>query len=495
MSSTVTIHKDESLSRDRRCRPREPVQQAVLVFFGENNWGKLIDLGESGMSFEFDQAPPLRQKINFKLETMGCTAAHLGRQHFNDSFGLAGEVVWTRQFERAAGVRFLDLPEGSRQQIQNLVSFETAASTASADEATSSDVLVSESEPTKSAARPTEAPSEGEGVNTLAEAGTTELWTPPVEDFDSEQIPKILEAPTLEAYEKLRIDEPSGNLDPLASKSRAVRIALIAVLGLLAILAAVAAATRIPVLRLRGTQGAERVPSLPAGQGRPAGPDSRSVGLTPQPFMVEVSDANNKKWLLWFDHNLPKSLPMSVAHTSVAPSSPSEPRKKATGREQSSLAEKHDGLQGNRYFKPQLSRPKTNPLATHSSADAAPVIPDLSAAPSLESTSGILTPAEVPAPIVKSVVTGGKVQLAHLLKSVPPAYPELARSLHLAGDVTLDALIAADGNVRDVKVVSGPVVLQQAAINAVREWKYEPAQLDGKPVPMQLRITVKFSSQ
>jgi protein TonB len=212
--------------------------------------------------------------------------------------------------------------------------------------------------------------------------------------------------------------------------------------------------------------------------------------------VVEVSDANNKKWLLWFDRNLPKSLPMPVALKSVAPSTPAEPKRKSTGREQSSLPEKHNGLQRSKYFKPQLSHPNTNSLASHVSADAPPAIPDIPAAPLLGSAAGIPAPAGVLAtPVVRTAPAGGKVQQARLLKSVPPVYPELARSLHLAGDVTLDALITADGNVRDIKVMSGTVLLQQAAINAVRRWKYEPAQLDGKPVPMHLSITVKFSSQ
>jgi protein TonB len=65
----------------------------------------------------------------------------------------------------------------------------------------------------------------------------------------------------------------------------------------------------------------------------------------------------------------------------------------------------------------------------------------------------------------------------------------------LAGDVTLDALIDTDGNVMDVKTLSGPALLQQAARDAVRLWKYAPARLDGRPVPMHLTVTVKFSSR
>jgi protein TonB len=87
---------------------------------------------------------------------------------------------------------------------------------------------------------------------------------------------------------------------------------------------------------------------------------------------------------------------------------------------------------------------------------------------------------------------GGQVQAARLLKSVPPVYPAIARSNHQNGDVTLDALIDASGNITEVSVISGPALLRKAAIEAVRQWKYEPAQLDGRAVPMHLRVTVKF---
>jgi len=56
----------------------------------------------------------------------------------------------------------------------------------------------------------------------------------------------------------------------------------------------------------------------------------------------------------------------------------------------------------------------------------------------------------------------------------------------------VDALIDASGNVKTVKVLSGPTTLQQAAIETVRQWKYEPARLDGQAVAMHLSVTVKF---
>jgi len=90
---------------------------------------------------------------------------------------------------------------------------------------------------------------------------------------------------------------------------------------------------------------------------------------------------------------------------------------------------------------------------------------------------------------------GGQVQVARLLKSVRPDYPPIARSSHTGGNVTVDALIDANGNVTDLKAVSGPPILQQAALDAVRQWKYDPARLDGRPVAIHLTLTVRFHAE
>jgi protein TonB len=87
---------------------------------------------------------------------------------------------------------------------------------------------------------------------------------------------------------------------------------------------------------------------------------------------------------------------------------------------------------------------------------------------------------------------GGEVKAARLISSAPPAYPPLARSQGMEGDVTLDALIDETGRVTKIKTISGPGLLQQAAAAAVRQWKYEPAILGGKAVPIHITVTLKF---
>jgi protein TonB len=82
-----------------------------------------------------------------------------------------------------------------------------------------------------------------------------------------------------------------------------------------------------------------------------------------------------------------------------------------------------------------------------------------------------------------------------LISSVPPAYPALAKTQHVSGSVLVDALIDANGRVTTMKVVSGPALLHQSAMDALKQWKYRPATLDGKPTPMHLTVTVQFRLQ
>jgi TonB family protein len=90
---------------------------------------------------------------------------------------------------------------------------------------------------------------------------------------------------------------------------------------------------------------------------------------------------------------------------------------------------------------------------------------------------------------------GGDVKQAQLLKSVPPIYPTMAKSQHISGNVKIDALIDASGNVSAMSVLSGPTMLHQAALTAVKQWHYQPAELDGKPTSMHLTVTVQFRLQ
>jgi protein TonB len=89
---------------------------------------------------------------------------------------------------------------------------------------------------------------------------------------------------------------------------------------------------------------------------------------------------------------------------------------------------------------------------------------------------------------------GGQLKPAQPISRVEPEYPKLARQSGAGGVVALEATIGLDGRVKNPRVVSGNVMLQKAAIDAVLQWRYKPATLNGKPVESPVEIRLNFVS-
>jgi protein TonB len=110
--------------------------------------------------------------------------------------------------------------------------------------------------------------------------------------------------------------------------------------------------------------------------------------------------------------------------------------------------------------------------------------------------SGVAPP---PAPIVSAPKTpirvGGGVKAPRLIFGPEPVFPVLARQAKIAGAVVIDAVIDTQGNVVEMKTVSGPQILALAAMEALRQWKYEPTILGGEAFPVRLLITITFDNQ
>ncbi len=86
----------------------------------------------------------------------------------------------------------------------------------------------------------------------------------------------------------------------------------------------------------------------------------------------------------------------------------------------------------------------------------------------------------------------GNAQAAKLITQVAPEYPAAAKQGGIEGTVVLEAIVGKDGTVQDVKAVSGPPVLAQAALDAVKNWVYQPTLLNGEPVEVKTTIQVNF---
>ena len=80
-----------------------------------------------------------------------------------------------------------------------------------------------------------------------------------------------------------------------------------------------------------------------------------------------------------------------------------------------------------------------------------------------------------------------------MLTQVKPVYPPLAKQARIQGVVLLEAVISKDGAIDNLRVISGHPLLTQAAIDAVKQWRYKPTLLNGEPVEVVTTITVNFA--
>lgn len=99
--------------------------------------------------------------------------------------------------------------------------------------------------------------------------------------------------------------------------------------------------------------------------------------------------------------------------------------------------------------------------------------------------------AEAAAP--QRIRVGGNVRPPRLIRQPSPIYPMLAKQARVQGVVTLHAIIAKDGTIQELKVVSGHPLLVPAALEAVKQWLYEPTLLNGEPVEVDMQLDVHFT--
>jgi protein TonB len=106
---------------------------------------------------------------------------------------------------------------------------------------------------------------------------------------------------------------------------------------------------------------------------------------------------------------------------------------------------------------------------------------------------GSSAPAPMPPPTpTKLLRPGGDIRPPSKTRHVAPVYPAIALANRVQGLVILDAVIGENGRVRDVRVLRSVPLLDQAAVDAVRQWQFTPTLLNGQAVPVVMTVTVAF---
>ena len=592
MSTSAAAHKHDWRSNERRSSPREPLRWIVLVFFGQNNWGKLIDLSEKGMCFQFEQTPSVKEPIEFTFEAMGCMSIPHEANVFGDSFQAAGRVVWTHDFERTAGVQFLNLSQRSRDQIRYWLSAAAEQGAAAPPEALNVGHTAGLTEelrrewdaewnrqqsgqqapaPFVSKVRPAALPkTPAEPIHEASEPELEEVdshleWQPepsfrpqtlsphaelhrePEQDSGEPIEPAGFNTNSLQGFEQefeaqspdqvaaveqgfwktepevaLRSLETAAsypemvravrahdrlaqsNFEPPAmlyqeerqrrgqtlrqkpQRARPVYVAAVTFLGTFAVAAAVIGIAT----KSTGKAGTGEVAPLAPASRVDAGLQEHSAGESTGPFLVEVLDTSSRRSVLWFTGDGRQDVSTHEVQRPATLSAVSTNSREPAVEERPSVTSKPELARDFTLASPHVM---SGTSAAASSSEPL-IVPNIGEAP---------MPADVPlhtnlpspaAPVERTLPVGGDVQPARLIRAVLPVYPQLAKVNRVAGDVTLDALIDALGNVRDVSVISGPVFLREAAKAALKQWKYEPARLDGQPTAMHLTVTVKFKN-
>jgi len=102
---------------------------------------------------------------------------------------------------------------------------------------------------------------------------------------------------------------------------------------------------------------------------------------------------------------------------------------------------------------------------------------------------------ERPANLTNAVRIGGDLRPPTKIRDVKPVYPPIARQAGVTGVVILEVVIDTDGNVGEARVLRSIPLLDQAALDAVKDWKYVPTQMNGAAIPVIMTVTVNFTGQ
>jgi len=511
MSDTFARAHDHFPAADRRAHARQTIPSLAYVELDEGNGGIILNISEGGLSVQAvtgvmdDFLPGVRFQLA-ETETWIETNAR---------------ITWSNDTRKLAGLEFLNLTEDSRDRIREWLLRDSPESKSARESeiATieeSSSAAVEASAPEAAPASPAAVaappePSRGDGKPATMGSAVTADVAPAIAPAQQVTMPSEPEAAAVSsvladlitsvsdhARAPLPHSQPPAPPAPIPFRpaaeakaadakpanakvadaasligdkwSAAVVLVTLAVGSLAAGWVAGQGQLKTVIAKLHGgaEQGAEQIRGA-----------LQHFGLPPaKPSEIEVENASGQRW------SIPFNGPMN---------SPNDPNRHAAS-EYGSGANAHKPAPG---FRTWILTPPEQTRATTDDGgvkEAPPVVPE-----NTNPNENVLTPsgahALAPAPVLAvpaPPTPTGVIKQGQLIRRVDPAYPMIAKEQHAEGTVRLNVTIGTDGVVRGVSVLGGPRLLIDAAEKAVRQWRYTPTLLDGKPVEFQREVDLTF---
>lgn len=314
--------------------------------------------------------------------------------------------------------------------------------------------------------------------------------------------------PVSDTFSQPFAEPPAMPTSATQSDSKGVRVqsqtgwflaALVLLLALISFIAGMA--VRRGVLNgVLGEQADSPMPKSVASQdagvaaaNSPAG-GGANAALTPaKPMSIEIVDLANRRWVI------PASTGVNHGNLAGSPGSTSQPGNPVADSEAARTAAPGTNEQPRIPSKPsgQVSgqAPANTPSATGAAKPNVPLVLSLPETPiSASGSVAISSQRSVPVPPDgnQSAKSARNLQVGQLVNMVEPVYPPEAVQQKIEGTVKLHAVIGTDGAIESLAQVSGPQILVNASMAAVRNWKYSPTRMNGQAVETQEDISFVF---
>src|SRR5713226_4977154 len=529
---------------NRRRHARQVINSPVYVVLGSSSGGLLYDISEGGLAVDIVGPTLTGELIDLGFE-MPETERH---------FEASGQTTWKKEPGSRAGLRFVNLPEASHQQIKEWLSVKAipggfgdiaspsdAAKTKWFDPPSTQRETLSEAPVAGSAAAVSQALANDVAAPGYTDARPTELTTLGSSSAGEGTVSRSegnYELTDLRhsLFHRTKVRESRGGDRATAEQvgrnwQRRRKLILAGVSICLATLALVAgiAFFRFPrepisaaIGDIRETISRVLVPGTgpsskaimhmnvtrpePRGRGKSKGhpdakggpPASSVAGLLEresQPtkeartYQVEVVEADNLRRLV-----TPRGSTNTRVRFQGPANNPAGDSKAAAGGSWDPISVSAANVPSSEQNRVIIGECESSFVFCTLRSQEAPVGPaSASDSNPLNSKQSRVTEGECESGFVICTLRAQEVSAESPMRQVMPAYPLLALARNIQGRVVLQVVIAKDGSIQNIRLVSGPPILASVAVDAVKQWRYKPHYRNGEPVEVERQISIDFT--